>query len=177
MQLVADAFCEKFPDTRIEFVGVNGEAREWVVTQLTSGQAPDILQTNVEDVWQDIQKDWYVPLDKFYEEGNPYIAVGQPGHDKWWDSFKYPIPTRGTMAPDGHMYCVVLDMIETGIYYNKTVFQKLGLHEPKDWTEFLDLQQKLKSAGYIPMLVDRTCLADWGVDLIFDQYYGELRDL
>ncbi|MEA2735261.1 MAG: raffinose/stachyose/melibiose transport system substrate-binding protein, partial [Humisphaera sp.] len=51
MQKVAEAFEKIHPDTRIEFLGVTGEAREWVVTQLTSGQAPDILQTNVEDVW------------------------------------------------------------------------------------------------------------------------------
>jgi ABC-type glycerol-3-phosphate transport system substrate-binding protein len=177
MQTVADAFQEKFPDTRIEFVGVSGESREWVVTQLTGGQAPDILQTNVEDVWQDIQKDWYVPLDKWYDEPNPYIPEGQPGHEKWWDAFKYATPTRGTMAPDGHMYCIVLDMIETGIYYNKTLFNQLGLREPKDWNEFLELQRKLKAAGYTPMLVDRACLADWGVDLIFEQYYGELREI
>ena len=80
-------------------------------------------------------------------------------------------------APDGQMYCIVLDMIETGIYYNKTIFRKLGLREPKDWNEFFAIQKKIKEAGYTPMLVDRQCLADWGVDLIFEQIYGELRDL
>jgi raffinose/stachyose/melibiose transport system substrate-binding protein len=177
MQKVADAFEKLYPDTRIEFIGVNGEAREWVVTQLTSGQAPDILQTNVEDVWQDIQKPWYVPLDKFYDAPNPFIPKGQPGSEKWWDSFKYPVPTRGTMAPDGHMYCIVLDMIETGIYYNKTLFNRLRLSEPRDWNEFLHIQKVIKDAGYTPLLVDRTCLADWGVDLIFEQFYGDLRDV
>jgi raffinose/stachyose/melibiose transport system substrate-binding protein len=177
MQKVAEAFEKIHPDTRIEFLGVTGEAREWVVTQLTSGQAPDILQTNVEDVWQDTQKEWYIPLDRYLDRPNLFIEKGKPGADKWWDSFKYPIPTQGTMAPDGHMYCIVLDMIETGIYYNKTLFNQLGLREPKDWNEFLDLQKKIQAAGYTPMLVDRQCLADWGVDLIFEQYYGELRDV
>jgi len=31
-------------------------SREWLVTQLSSGAAPDVIQINVEDVWQDIQK-------------------------------------------------------------------------------------------------------------------------
>lgn len=177
MQKVAEAFERLHPDTRIEFIGVTGEAREWVVTQLTSGQAPDILQTNVEDVWQDVHKDWYVPLDRYLDGPNPFIAAGQPGAEKWWDAFKYPIPTRGTMAPNGKMYCVVLDMIETGIYYNKTLFDQLGLREPNDWTEFIEIQKTIKAAGYTPMLVDRTCLADWGVDLLFEQYYGELREV
>ena len=177
MKKVAEAFEQLHPDTRIEFLGVTGEQREWVVTQLTGGQAPDILQTNVEDVWQDVHKDWYVPLDKYYDAPNPFVAEGQPGSERWWDAFKYPIPTRGTMAPNGKMYCIVLDMIETGIYYNKTLFKRLGIAEPRDWTEFLAIQQRIKDAGHVPMLVDRACLADWGVDLIFEQYYGELRDV
>lgn len=177
MAKVGKAFEQLYPDTRVEFVGVAADAREWLVTQLVSGQAPDVIQINVEDVWQDVQKDWYVPLDKYFDQPNPFVTKGEPGSEKWWDVFKYPVPTRGTMAPNGKMYCVVLDMIETAIYYNKTLFDRLGLREPKDWEQFLALQQKIKDAGYTPMVVDRQCLADWGVDLLFDQVYGELRDV
>jgi raffinose/stachyose/melibiose transport system substrate-binding protein len=177
MNRVAQAFEERFPDTRIEVVGVAAESREWLVTQLVSGQAPDVIQINVEDVWQDIHKGWYVQLDKYLDSPNPFTERGQPGSEKWWDVFKYPIPTRGTMAPDGHMYCIVLDMIETGIFYNKSLFAKLGLREPRDWEEFLAVQKAVKDNGYTPMLVDRRCIADWGVDLMFDQVYGDLRDL
>ena len=62
---VGKAFEQLYPDTRIEFIGVPGDVREWLVTQLSSGQAPDVIQINVEDVWQDIQKNWYVPLDAY----------------------------------------------------------------------------------------------------------------
>jgi len=174
---VGKAFEAMFPDTRIEFIGVSADQREWLVTQLISGQAPDVIQINVEDVWQDVHKNWYVPLDAYLDAPNPFVAKGEPGSEKWWDLFKYPIPSRGTMAPDGHMYCVVLDMIETGIYYNKNVFERLGLREPKDWEEFLELQRRIVEAGHTPMLVDRQCLADWGVDLLFEQLYGELREV
>ncbi len=115
---------------------------------------------NVEEVWQDTQKGWYVALDKYLESPNPFVKAGEPGSVQWWDLFKYPIPTRGTMAPDGHMYCITLDMIETGIFYNKDVFTKLGLREPKDWVELLAIQKTLKEHGYTPMLVDKNCLAD-----------------
>ena len=177
IQKVADEFEKLYPDTRIEFLGVPGDVREWLVTQLSSGRAPDVIQINVEDVWQDIQKDWYVPLDQYLEAPNPFVKAGEPGSRQWWDMFKYPIPTRGTMAPNDKMYCIVLDMIETGIFYNKDVFRRLNLREPQDWTEFLQTQRTLKAAGYIPLLVDRQALSDWGVDLTFDQMYGELREL
>ena len=76
---VGKAFEKLYPDTRIEFIGVPGDVREWLVTQLSSGQAPDVIQINVEDVWQDVHKDWYLPLDEYLERPNPFIAAGQPG--------------------------------------------------------------------------------------------------
>lgn len=174
---VGEKFEQLFPDTRVEFIGVPVRSREWLVSQLAAGQAPDVINVNVEDVWQDVQKNWYVALDDYLAAPNPFVRAGEPGSDKWFDMFKYPVPTRGTTAPDGHMYCIPLDMVETGIYYNKDVFRRLNLSEPRDWSEFLALQQKLKSAGYVPLLVDRQCLADWGLDLAFYQMYGDLREL
>lgn len=174
---VAAAFEKIHPDTRIQFVSAPAGMREWLVTQLSSGQAPDIVAVNVEDVWQDVQKHWYVPLDQYLDAPNPFAAPGAPGSVKWWDMFKYPTPTRGTCAPDGKFYCVTLDMIETGIFYNKDIFNRLQLSEPKDWPEFLELQKKLKAAGYIPLLIDKNALTDWGVDLTFYQVYAGIADI
>jgi len=177
MNDVAAAFEKLYPDTRIDYESAPSGQREWLVTQLSSGQAPDIVCVNVEDVWQDVQKNWYVPLDQYLDAPNPFAKPGAPGSKSWWDMFKYPIPTRGTCAPNGKFYCITLDMIETGIFYNKDLFQKLGLHEPKDWPEFLQLQKTLAKAGKIPMLVEKGALTDWGVDLMFYQVYSEIADL
>jgi raffinose/stachyose/melibiose transport system substrate-binding protein len=177
MNKVADQFEKLYPDMRIEFVGVPAGMREWLVTQLSSGEAPDIVCVNVEDTWQDAQKHWYIPLNRFLDAPNPFAEKGKPGSAKWWDTFKYPIPTRGTCAPDGNFYCITLDMIETGIFYNKSIFRELGLHEPADWTEFIDMQKKIKQAGYTPTLVDKGAFTDWGVDLTFYQIYSDISDL
>lgn len=170
---VAADFEKLYPDTRIEFVDVPS-VREWVVTQLAAGTAPDIMNINVEDVWQDVQKGWYVPLDSFLEQSNPFVPKGSPGSRQWWDMFKYQAISRGKAAPDGKMYCLTLDMIETGIFYNKSLFAKFGVSPPKDWVDFLRIQQIFKDAGYTPMLVDSGAIADWGVDLLFDQLYDQL---
>ncbi len=177
MNKVAAQFEKLYPDMRIEFVGVPAGMREWLVTQLSSGEAPDIVAVNVEDVWQDVQKHWFVPLNRFLNAPNPFAEKNQPGSEKWWDMFKYPIPTRGTCAPDGNFYCVTLDMIETGIFYNKSIFRQLGLNQPKDWTEFLNIQKRVQQAGYTPMLVDKGAFTDWGVDLTFYQVYSDISDL
>jgi raffinose/stachyose/melibiose transport system substrate-binding protein len=174
---VADDFEALFPDTRIEFVNVPSGQREWLVTQLSAEQAPDIFQVNVEDVWQDVQKGWYVPLDQWLEQPNPFVAPGAPGSRQWWDLFKYQAISRAKAAPNGRMYCITYDMVETAVFYNKDIFRKLDLRLPNDWSEFMDIHRKLKAAGYTPMITNGRNIGDWGVDLIFDQLYYSLHEL
>jgi raffinose/stachyose/melibiose transport system substrate-binding protein len=171
---VAAEFEKLYPDTHIEFTEAPVGQREYLITQLAAEQAPEILNVNVEDVWEDVQKGWYVGLDSYLEKPNPFVPKGQPGSVAWWDMFKYQAISRGKAAPDGKMYCLTYDMIETGIYYNKDIFKRLGLSVPKDWTEFMQLQEKLSKAGLIPLLVGKTAIADWGMDLVFDQLYQQI---
>jgi raffinose/stachyose/melibiose transport system substrate-binding protein len=175
LDLVAEDFERMYPDTRVEFVGVPG-VREWLVTQLSAGTAPDILNVNVEDVWQDTHKGWYVALDPYFERPNPFITQG-PGTKRWADQFKYEAVTQGTMAPDGKRYCLSYDMVETGIFYNKDIFKKVGIGEPRDWQEWMDGCEKIRQAGYVPFLSNSNAVSDWGVDLIFDQLYHDLLPL
>lgn len=39
-------------------------------------------------------------------------------------------------------------------FYNKEIFDEAGVTEPKTWDEFLDVCQKIKDAGYIPVTCD-----------------------
>ncbi len=172
-QVKAD-FEKLFPDTRIEFTEAPVGSREYLVTQLAAEQAPEIINVNVEDVWQDVQKGWYVALDDYLTAPNPFIPEGKPGSKEWWDLFKYQAISRGKGAPDGKMYCISYDMVETGIFYNKDIFRQLNLENPKTWPEFLEMQEKIRKGGKIPMLAGLSEMADWGMDLIFDQLYGEL---
>ena len=179
---VIEAFEARYPDTRIEIVSTPG-VREYLVTQLSSGAAPDILNVNVEDVWVDTQKGWYVPLDTFFEAPNPFVVEkgdpSLPGAKQWWDMFRYQAISRGKAAPDGKNYCLTLDMIETGIFYNKTIFRKLGLEPPQDWAEFMTICQTIQAHdGFeqptTPILMHLGAFLDWGHDLIFDQLYYDL---
>ena len=171
---VAAEFEKLYPDTRIEFTEAPVGQREYLVTQLAAEQAPEILNVNVEDVWQDVQKGWYISLDDYLNRPNPFIEKGKPGSKAWWDQFKYQAISRGKAAPDGKMYCLTYDMVETGIFYNKDIFRRLGLTIPKDWPEFMSMQEKIKRAGLIPLIVDKSAIADWGMDLIFDQMYNSI---
>lgn len=183
LKRVIAAFEERFPDTRIEVLTVPS-VREYLVTQLSGGAAPDILNVNVENVWMDVQKGWYVPLDSFLEQPNRFVVEqgdpAAPGYDQWWDMFRYQAISRGKAAPDGLNYCLTFDMIETGIYYNRSLFDELGLSEPTTWEELLTVMQALEAherddgSNVVPMLVSIGAFNDWTTDLFFDQLYYDL---
>ncbi|MBI5095123.1 MAG: extracellular solute-binding protein [Candidatus Hydrogenedentes bacterium] len=175
LKTVVREFEERFPDTKVEFLNVPG-VREYLVTQLSSGRAPDIINVNVEDVWTDVQKGWYVALDPFLEQPNPFVVErgdpNAPGYKQWWDIFRYQAISRGKAAPDGLVYCLSYDMIETGLFYNKDIFKKVGVEVPQDWDQFLDVCKKVKAAGYTPVLMNVDMFSDWCTDLFFDQLYS-----
>ena len=175
-EVIAD-FEKRFPDTKIDVITVPG-VREYLVTQLSSGSAPDIINVNVEDVWIDVQKGWYVPLDPYLEAPNPFVleqgGTDQPGSQQWWDMFKYQAISRGKAAPDNRNYCLTFDMIETGIFYNKDIFREVGVEPPKTWDDFLVVLAKLQEAGHIPLAMNLSAFNDWCVDLFFDQLYYSL---
>ncbi len=177
-QEVADAFEKLYPDTRIDIVNVPTVVREYLVTQLSSGKAPDVVPVNVEDVWIDVHKGWYVPLDAYLEAPNPFVRERDtpetPGYRQWWDMFKYQAISRGKAAPDGRMYCISLDMIETAIFYNKDIFAEVGVTVPETWPEFIDVMAKLKQAGHLPLIMVLDWFSDWAVDLFFDQLYYDI---
>ena len=171
---VIDAFEDRHPDTRIEVIRTPN-SRDYLVTQLSSGAAPDIVAVNVEEVWVDVQKDWYVPLDRFLEAPNPYVVekgdMDLPGAREWWDMFRFQALSRGKAGPDGRNYCLTLSAVETGLFYNKTFFEAHDLQIPATWEEFMALMAEIKGFGKIPLLVPLAALADWGTDLLFDQVY------
>ncbi|MHB8279916.1 MAG: ABC transporter substrate-binding protein [Candidatus Humimicrobiaceae bacterium] len=54
------------------------------------------------------------------------------------------------------------------VYYNKDVFSKLGLSEPKTWDEFIKVCETLKSNKVTPMV--QTVQARWPSFIMFEQF-------
>jgi ABC-type glycerol-3-phosphate transport system substrate-binding protein len=163
------------PGKQIKFqpvVSAGGGEGEWVKTQLLGGIAPEILHQNAEVCWQDFDKGWYVPLDEFLEKPNPYV----PGNRRWIEVFENQELVRTKRAPDGKLYCISIDIIETGLFYNKDLLRKLGFDRmPETWVEMLDMFRKIKAQGVTPMTTAVFGLgSDWGQDIILEMLYHNI---
>jgi ABC-type glycerol-3-phosphate transport system substrate-binding protein len=57
----------------------------------------------------------------------------------------------------GKYYAVPTELTSAGIYYNKRIFEELGIEPPEvpTWDEFLGYCEKIQAAGYLPL-----CLGD-----------------
>lgn len=171
---IADEYTRMNPDISIKFVqqvAISGSQEgEWLKTQLVGGIAPDIIAQNAEVTWPDVAKGWYIPLDEFLEKPNPYIE----GNKKWMDSFVNLPLVNSKRAGDGKLYCLSIDVVETAVYYNKTMFEKLDLKLPDTWSDFIQLQQSLMDNGIVPMPSAFNLVSDWGQDIIFDMLYQDI---
>ena len=175
-QIIADKYSQLHPEIKFRFVQqvmIGGSLEgEWLKAQLTGGIAPDIISQNAEVSWQDVPKGWYIPLDEYLQKPNPYIA----GNLHWMDSFVNLAMVNAKRAADGKLYCLSVDIVETAIYYNKTLFQKLNLKLPETWSEFIQIQQRLLDNGIMPLPSYQNLVSDWGQDIIFDMLYYEIID-
>jgi len=151
MQDAVDAYRALQPGVEIEFVRIpeGTEARVWTVTQLTGGNAPDIVWTQSFDTNRDLGKGWWVNLAPYMEKPNPYVEAGQPGSEQWIQQF-FEAPTGAKYAPNGELYVVPYDLVTTFFFYNKTHFQTAGVEVPTTYAGFIDVLAKLKDAGVTP---------------------------
>lgn len=61
--------------------------------------------------------------------------------------------TKASLSVDGKQYGVPYTFYQWGIYYNKDIFDRLGLSEPQTWEEFLAVCETLKSNGIAPITI------------------------
>lgn len=151
MQDAVDTYRQLHPDVEVEFVRIpeGTDARVWTVTQLTGGNAPDIVWTQSFDTNRDVGKGWWVSLSPYMQQPNPYVEAGQPGSEQWVDQF-FEAPTGAKYAPNGEIYVVPYDLVTTFFFYNMTHFEAAGVEVPTTYAQFIEVLSKLKEAGIAP---------------------------
>ncbi|MFG6114109.1 ABC transporter substrate-binding protein [Halobacillus sp. MO56] len=131
-----EAFNEKHPDIKLEFKpSKNTEYNTILNTELKSGEGPDILQLRPYAAGAELADAGYLePIDDL----------------NGLDTF----PESSLMAAQGSggtQYGVPLNMSTTQMFYNKKIFDELGLEEPQTYEEFIEINETLKKEGYTPL--------------------------
>ncbi|HZR41642.1 MAG TPA: extracellular solute-binding protein [Ktedonobacteraceae bacterium] len=138
-QTLANQYMKAHPNVNIKITLIdNASYKPKLATTMQSGSPPDLFHSwgggvlfkyahagLVKDLTSDLQGDW----------GD---SITKAALDVYGDNGKY--------------YGVPWDMGAVGFWYNKALFAKAGITQtPTTWTDFLQLIQKLKSAGITPI--------------------------
>ena len=115
----------------------------WQQTQLVGGTAPAIMQSHWGNLWG--KSNLIVCLDPYLDQNNPY--TGSP----WKDLF-YTENIDYLRDEAGRAFMLPYDLVFTGIYYNKAIFDRLGIAGiPRTWSAWMRDMDKIKQAGIVPL--------------------------
>ena len=129
-------------DVKLDIVPLTG-FETWIRSRYAAGGelVPDIYNSAFTNGY-DRQGKW-LKLNSYMDSVNPYTGK------KWRDSFDMKIVDRYMFS--GGYYQIPIDYVDVAIFYNKTIFNKLGLPEPRTWGELLSDCRKIEQAGFVPI--------------------------
>ena len=155
-ELIAD-FEAKNPDIKVKWNNFDHEGYKSAIRNFLTADPPDVAA-------------WYA--------GNrmaPFVKAGlfEPVDDVWEQAgFNDQLKSAAaSMTIDGKKWGVPYTYYQWGIYYNKDVYKKAGVAEPKNWAEFVAACEKFNAAGIDCLTTGSKAL--WPVAGIFD--YINLR--
>jgi multiple sugar transport system substrate-binding protein len=131
-ELIAD-FQKANPGITVKWNNFDHEGYKSAIRNFLTADAPDVAA-------------WYA--------GNrmgPFVKAGlfEPVDDVWAanDLDAQLKSAAASMTMDGKKWGVPYTYYQWGIYYNKDVYKKVGVTEPKNWAEFVANCEKFKAAG------------------------------
>jgi raffinose/stachyose/melibiose transport system substrate-binding protein len=133
MEEIIAAFEEEHPNISITFDPTNPpDYNATLLSQFETGNAPDLMYL----------RSYAVSL-ALYEAGNIANLSDLTGIDNFDAQALAP-----WQAPNGDQYGVPMIAVSHGIYYNKSLFEELGIEIPQTWEELLAAGQTLEDNGY-----------------------------
>lgn len=127
------------PDIDVQMTSVP-DAGTVLKTRMLSGDVPDVINLYPQNI-------------DFQEWANAGFFYDMTGQD-YLDNLKNQYADK--YAINGKVYNVPLTANVSGIYYNKTKFEALGLKVPETWDEFVQLVDEIKAAGETPFAIAGT---------------------
>lgn len=139
-----ELFKEDNPDIEIINAAVAGgagtNAKAVLKTRMLGGNPPDSFQVHAG-----------------MELTTTYVVTGMMEpltdlFDEWGVKDKFPQGLLDIVSYKGDIYSVPVNVHRGNIvFYNKEIFDELGLEEPTNWAEFIDAMNTAQEAGYVPL--------------------------
>lgn len=170
-QPIIDKFMEENPDIKVEMEYVPpGDGYFTKLRALTASKdLPDVFAIQGSDFSTFAKNDSILNLKD---------ALNTQSYDQditWKDSFEPALlenvidSLSVDVKKDDAYYGVPFGAITVAVVYNKNIFNKVGIQEPKTWEEFMANNDKLKAAGYIPMSFTGKFWSMWWLEIVWDQ--------
>ena len=152
---IFDVYEAANPGVTVEFVPfVNTDYNNILSTGLAGEGGPDVVQLRA------------------YGGIQPLIEAGQlvplDGEIDTLSNFSEDALKVSTGLKDGRVYGVPFAYQAFAVFYNKAIFDELGLSEPTTWEDWTNILDTLKGAGYIPISTPAKDPDTWMLAIIHD---------
>jgi raffinose/stachyose/melibiose transport system substrate-binding protein len=143
LETIIEDYQEKNPNIQVKRNTMkNEDLRNTIKPALTSNEGPDLF---------------------FYDAGPGYLGVlANAGlaldltsfADQYGWGERFPEWVNERVTFNGKMYGIGNEVEMIGVYYNKKMFEDLGVEVPETYEEFLAICEKAKAEGFVPISFD-----------------------
>ena len=149
MKATKTEFEKKYPNITVDLVPIQAQENDYytklALMNKAAATAPDVMYEDTFLIKADAQAGYLLPLDSYVK--------------KWadWSKF-YTNAKQAGEGVDGKTYGIPMGTDTRALWYNKQIFQKVGLPvpwQPKTWQDVLDAAKTIKDKdpGVIPFNV------------------------
>jgi raffinose/stachyose/melibiose transport system substrate-binding protein len=138
-QKIADDFTAKNPNVKVEITVLENQAfKDKIATVMQSGNPPDVFRS------------WGGGVMNAYAKAGLLKDVTKDLAGTEWGNSIAP-GALGVYAYEGKNYGVPYTMGAVGLWYNKEIFEKLGIKPFETWDDLIAGVKKIKAAGITPI--------------------------
>lgn len=141
-EAVAEGYMKMHPEVRVhvDLKPAEGYA-DWLKNQLTKDSpTADLVNINMAN---ELKATKSINLDEYSYDISPYSGK------QWKDQYAYQMQR----VESDHYGNICLESVQVMFFYNKQIFEEVGLEEPQTWDELVSACEELDAAGYQPLAV------------------------
>jgi raffinose/stachyose/melibiose transport system substrate-binding protein len=138
-QDLADTYMAENPNVTVEITVLENAAfKERLTTVMQAGDPPDIFES------------WGGAVLWNFGDNGLVRNIAPELEGEWQDSFATQAALN-LFGKDGEYYGVPWTWGAVGMFYNKALFEEVGVEVPTTWAEFIDVVKAFKDAGITPI--------------------------